>query len=168
VRFEVEHRFAVTIGAVEAAMTDPDFSAQLQLPGVAPLQVVDRREDGDVVSMNIAYEFTEQLPAVARGILGSGRLRWVQATVIDRARHRGEFTIVPGSHADRLSCGGSYLFRPVTDSTEAKGTVRTITGELTVRVPLLGGRAERAITSGLIERLDVEADALATWLASGH
>jgi hypothetical protein len=163
VRFEVEHRFATTVDAVEAAMTDPAFYAGLRLPGVAPLHVVDRREEGDVVRIDIAYEFTEQLPSVARGIVGSGRLTWVQATAIDRARHRGEFSIVPGSHADRFSCGGSYSFR-----SEAEGTVRAISGELKVRVPLLGGRAERAITSGLIERLDVEADALTAWLASAH
>jgi hypothetical protein len=159
VRFEVEHRFAAPVDAVEAVIADGAFYEQLRLPGTAPLRVVERREDGDMVH----FEFIEQLPSAARVVLGTGRLTWVQETDIDRARHRTEFRILPDVHAERLTCQGTYQLRP-----DGDGSVRLVTGDLKVRVPLLAGRAERAIASGLIERLDVEADSLATWLAAAH
>ncbi|MCU1462102.1 MAG: hypothetical protein JWO37_2177 [Acidimicrobiales bacterium] len=162
-RFEVEHRFAAPIADVESAMADPAFSEQLRLPGVAPLRVVDRRDDGDVVHLRIAYELTAPLPSVARAVLGAGRLTWIQESDIDRSRHRTDFRIIPDVHAERLSCQGTYQLRA-----DGGGTARLITGDLAVRVPLLAGRAERAIASGLLERLDVEADSLARWLAAAH
>ncbi|SRR5258706_3847566 len=144
-------------------MADGAFYEQLRLPGTGPLRVIERREDGDVVRLRVAFEFIEQLPSVARAVLGTGRLTWVQETDIDRARHRTQFRVIPDVHADRLSCQGTYQLRP-----DGDGSVRLITGDLKVRVPLLAGRAERAIATGLVERLDVEADALATWLAAAH
>lgn len=163
-RFEVEHRFDAALDTVEAAMTDSAFYEQLRLPGVAPLRVVDRRDDGGLVHLRVAYEFVGQLPAIARTVLGGGRISWVQESIVDRTRHHTEFRIVPDAHADRFSCRGTYRLRPA-----GSMTTRTIAGELTVRVPVLGGRAERAITSGLVERLDVESEALAAWIGrNGH
>jgi hypothetical protein len=42
---------------------------------------------------------------------------------------------------------------------------RRITGDFRVKIPLIGGKAERAIVPGLVRRLDVEADAVAGELA---
>jgi hypothetical protein len=42
---------------------------------------------------------------------------------------------------------------------------RRISGEFRIKIPLIGGKAERAIVPGLARRLDVEAAALATALA---
>jgi hypothetical protein len=127
---------------------------------VAPPRVIERREDGDVVHLDVAYEFTGQLPSVARTVLGTSRLSWVNASVANRATHRTEFRVVPDVHAERLTCGGTIQLRPDGEA----ATVRLITGDLKVRVPLLASRAERAISTGLIERLDVEADSLAEFL----
>ena len=98
-------------------------------------------------------------------MLGRGELAWVQRSTFDLERHRSDFTIVPETHADLLTCTGVYALRG-DGSGEREQTARTISGELRVRVPLLGGRAERAIAGGLVERLDAEAEALRRWLAS--
>jgi hypothetical protein len=42
---------------------------------------------------------------------------------------------------------------------------RRIDGDFRIRIPLVGGKAERAIVPGLLRRLDVEGDALAAALA---
>jgi hypothetical protein len=41
-----------------------------------------------------------------------------------------------------------------------------VAGELFVRVPIVGGTAERRIVPGLVRRLDVEADALTAALTA--
>ena len=118
------------------------------------------------------YVFSGDLPSVARRVLGRGELAWVQRSTVDLERHRTDFTIVPETHAELLTCTGVYLLRSVPPLPAAEAqhddeeTARTISGELRVRVPVLGGRAERAIVGGLVERLDAEAKALQHWLVS--
>lgn len=162
-RFSVEHRFAAPLAAVEHAMTDPEFFAELRdLPGIEAPALLDRRDRPGSVELDVRYVFSGDLPSVARRVLGRGELAWVQRSTVDLERHRTEFTIVPESHADLLTCAGVYLLRP---GSPPEHTVRTISGELRVRVPVLGGRAERAIVGGLVERLDAEAGALERWLS---
>ena len=165
-RFSVEHRFAAPVRAVERSMTDPDFFAELRdLPGIEAPELLDRRERPGAIELDVRYVFSGDLPSVARRVLGRGELAWVQRSTFDLERHRTDFTIVPETHADLLTCTGVYLLRS-DGGGEGEQTTRTISGELRVRVPLLGGRAERAIAGGLVERLDAEAEALRRWLAS--
>jgi hypothetical protein len=162
VRFSVEHRFPAPIPRVEAAMTDPAFYTALRdLPGVEPPELLDRSEQHGHVVLRVRYVFSGDLPSVARRVLGHGEVAWVQRSTVDLERHRTDFTIEPDRHAELLTCAGVYLLR-----TDASDTVRTISGELRVRVPLLGGRAERAIASGLVERIDAEANALRDYLGT--
>jgi hypothetical protein len=173
VRFSVEHRFAAPLHAVERSMTDPDFFAELRnLPGIEAPVLLERREQAGSVQLDVRYVFSGDLPSVARRVLGRGELAWVQRSTVDLGRHRTDFTIVPEAHAELLTCTGVYLLRslpPRPDAAAGGGseqTGRTISGELRVRVPVLGGRAERAIVGGLVERLDAEAEALQRWLVS--
>ena len=147
-------------------MFDPEFFAGLRdLPGVEAPQVLERHERGSTVDVSLRYRFSGDLPSIARSVLGRGEVAWVQRCRVDLERHRTEFTIEPETHAELLTCSGAYLLRMLRPPPDAE-TARTISGELRVRVPLLGGRAERAIGSGLVERLDAEASALERWLAS--
>jgi hypothetical protein len=165
-RFSVDHRFAAPLVAVEAAMFDPDFFAELRdLPGVEAPQLLGREQRGTTVHVRLRYRFSGDLPSIARSVLGRGELAWIQRCTVDLERHRTDFTIEPESHAELLTCSGAYLLRALRPPPDAE-TARTISGDLRVHVPLLGGRAERAIASGLVERLDAEARALERWLAS--
>jgi hypothetical protein len=160
-RFSVEHRLAASVEAVEAAMTDPDYFAELRtMPGVEPPVLLARRTERERVLLDVRYVFSGELPSVARSVLGRGELAWVQHSIVDLVRHRTDFTIEPERHAALIDCKGVYLLRA-----GAEHTARTISGDLRVNVPLLAGRAERAITAGLVERLDAEADVLKRWLA---
>jgi hypothetical protein len=160
VRFEVEHHFDAPLDVIEAASLDSAFYERLVLPGVTTPRVLERREDGNVVHLRVRYEFTGELPSVARTVLGTSRLQWVNASVADRATHHTEFQVIPDVHAERLACRGTIQLTGDRDH-----TTRHFTVDLKVKVPLLAGRAERAISSGLIERLDVEAKALAAFVA---
>jgi hypothetical protein len=45
-------------------------------------------------------------------------------------------------------------------------TVRTMQGELAVKIPLVGRKAEQHILPGLLDRLNLEAESLRAWLAA--
>jgi hypothetical protein len=79
--------------------------------------------------------------------------------------HTTDIAIVPDYYASIFSCTG--LVRLVADR-DTGTTVRTAAGEVTVRVPLVGGRAEAAIISGLREHAEREAIVLDQWTASNE
>ena len=100
-------------------------------------------------------EETVLLVAEAEGVLQAP----VEEVRLDRDAHRGSHRIVPDHYGGRLRC--TYTTQL---GAEAAGSVRLAEGELKVGFPLVGGRVERAIVSGLAERARLEAELLDRWL----
>jgi Protein of unknown function (DUF2505) len=158
-KFNLEHSFAAPIEAVEAAMVDPAFLESTRLPDVGPPRVLSREDDGDTVTLRVDYQYTGSLDSLARRVLRTGDVAWVQETVLHRSTHRTMFTVTPKVHADRFESGG------VMQLTAAGGeTKRVIDGELKIKVPLFGRRAEGLIVPGLRSRMNREAELLDEWL----
>jgi len=157
--FRLEHTFDAPLDAVETAMVDPEFLEGTRLPDVGPPQVLSREEDGDTVTLRVSYHYTGSLDSLARRVLRTSDVAWVQETVLDRQAHRTTFTVTPKVHAERFECGG------VMQLTDAGAvTERVIDGELKIKVPLFGRRAEGLILPGLRTRMNREAELLDEWL----
>ncbi|MBV8983063.1 MAG: DUF2505 domain-containing protein [Acidimicrobiia bacterium] len=159
-KFHLEHTFSAPLDAVEAAMVNPEFLESTRLPDVGPPEVLSRQENGDIVTLRVSYHYTGSLDSLARRVLRSGDVSWVQETKLDRSTHRTTFTVMPKVHADRFQCGGAMQ---VTQAGEAT-TQRVIDGELKIKVPLFGNRAEGLILPGLRSRMQREAELLDEWL----
>jgi len=157
--FRLEHTLDAPLDAVETAMVDPEFLEGTRLPDVGPPQVLSREEDGDTVTLRVSYHYTGSLDSLARRVLRTSDVAWVQETVLDRQAHRTTFTVTPKVHAERFECGGVMQ---LTDAGAA--TERVIDGELKIKVPLFGRRAEGLILPGLRTRMNHEAELLDEWL----
>jgi hypothetical protein len=159
VKFNLEHTFDAPIDAVEAAMVNPTFLESTRLPDVGPPKVLSRDENGDTVTLRVSYQYTGSLNSLARRVLSTGDVAWVQETVLNRSTHRTTFTVIPKVHADRFDCGGIMQLTAVDGKTK-----RTIDGELEIKVPIFGSRGERLIVPGLRNRMSREAELLDEWL----
>ena len=147
---------------VEAALVDPDFLARLgELPTLGHPELLEQRVDGDRVFQRVRYAFTGDLPSAAHRFIDPHRLTWVEESTLDRTTHRTAFRIKPDHYASLLKCAGAFSLQPTGD----RATLRVMEGELSVHIPLLGRRVERAIASGLEEHAELEAEILAAWLA---
>ncbi len=163
-RLEARHEFPAPVAAVEAAMADPAFYGQLRdLPDIAPPAVISRTETGSRITLEVRYVFTGKVDPIVKRLVDVDQLVWVQTTEFDTSAHVAALTIVPEKLGSMLQCAGRFDLTP---DPRGSGTVRTLTGELKVKVPLLGGRAERALGPGILRRIDLEADALRAWLRS--
>ena len=140
-------------------MVDPAFLEGTRLPDVGPPKVLSRDDDGDIVTLRVSYEYTGSLDSLARRVLRSGDVAWVQETKLDRTIHRTTFTVTPKVHADRFECGGEMRVTAANGVTE-----RVIDGNLRIKVPLFGGQAERLILPGIRGRMSREAELLDEWL----
>jgi len=160
-RFEVGHDFAAPRARVAGVLCDPAFQTQLDLPDLARPDVVEHTVDGTTTVLRLRYEYIGELNSVAKRIVGSRKLTWIQELRLDTATYRGTLSFAAEQDERRLNGAATIA---ITQS--ANGCRRRISGDLHVRVPLVGSTAEHRIVPGLVRRLDVEAAALTLLLAA--
>lgn len=158
-RFQNEQRIARSMEAVARLYTEPRFYEVLgELPKLGKPEVLQRREEGQVVHLAVRFRFTGILSPAVTAVIDPAKLTWVEESVHDLTDRTVTFRMNPDHYADRLRSSGSVRFESGDD-----GVTRRLTeGELAVRVPLLmgGGRTagvvEQAIVSGLRDHFAAE------------
>jgi len=161
-RFHIEQRFDAPLERVEAALLDPAFLERLAaLPRLGRPQLLDQRDDGDLVHRRVRHAFTGELSSAVTAVVDPAKLTWVEDATIDRRTHRTSFRILPEHYRDRLTASGTIVLQPA-----GAGTRRVAEGDLRVRFPLVGSKVERAIVGGLQEHAVAEERAMQEWLAS--
>jgi hypothetical protein len=163
VQFDRDHDFPAPPDRVAALMCDPEFQTHLQLPDLSLPAVVAHEDDGTRCQLRLRYEYTGQLDSMARRVIGGRTITWVQELRLDRASGTGTLSFSADGDAGRVNGEASVT---ITASGDA-GSHRRIAGDFRIRIPVVGGTAERKIVPGLVRRLDVEAAALTARLGSG-
>jgi Protein of unknown function (DUF2505) len=162
-RFQTEHRFNGSPGQVADVLTDPRFYETLTLPDVSEPEVLGSSGDGQRSVVRLRYEFVGKMDAMARRLIGTKRLAWIQQVAVERSTNSGDLSFSAEADPKRLH-GSAHFELQATDA----GSVRRLSGELVVAVPLVGSRAERKIVPGVLSRLDIEAQGVNDTLARGH
>jgi hypothetical protein len=163
VRFESKHDFTASVVRVATLMSDPDFQTQLDLPDLSRPDVVDFEVDGSNRLLRLRYQYIGQLDSIARRVVGDRKLTWIQALEIDPTAGIGTLSFSAEEDPGRVNGSATVSIVP----TDAGCSRRSIAGDFRIRIPVIGGTAERKIVPGLVRRLDVEADALSAELAAG-
>ncbi len=165
-RFQIEQTFAADPATLCAALVDPSYLAEAmgRLPDItAPvLQSQVRDANAGTVRQELLYAFNGKLPSVVTRFVSPDRLTWVEDTTVDLTTRTAEFRITPVHYRTFFTCRGTWSIheRPA-------GCARRLEGSLTVNspVPFVGGQVEKAIVSGLRERLEKEPAAFVWWIA---
>jgi hypothetical protein len=153
-RFHAEQRYSSPADVVLALFTDPDFYPTLDgLPSISVPEIVDHSTSGRTVRISMRQRYIGDLPNAALTFIDADRLTWVEELVFDLDRQQATTRLLPDHYPDRLTCQGVYVFADV-----AGGSTRRLEGDLKVRVPLVGGRVEKALVSGLQEHAAAERD----------
>ena len=160
--FETEHDFSASRERVAATLCDPAFQSQLDLPDLSRPEVIEHSTNGTTQLLRLRYEYVGQLDPIARKIVGSRKLTWIQELRLDTVTFEGTLTFAAEEDEDRLN-GKAKVTISRDGSARSR---RRIDGDFHVKVPLIGGTAERRIVPGLMRRLDVEAEAVAMELYS--
>lgn len=159
--FRLEQRFDAPVEAVEAALLDAGFAERLgSLPRLGRPEVLRQEQAGLLVYREVRHAFVGNLSPAVTAVVDPARLTWVDVATHDLVTHRSEHRIVPDHYGSRLTCRYATSLAQT-----AEGTARVAEGELRVHMPLVGGRVERAIVSGMAEHAALEQGALPAWLA---
>jgi hypothetical protein len=167
VHFGIDNRFAASLERFEALIEDPELYPRMQraLPGMAAIEVLSWQEVDGVLTRKVRYtpRAEDKIPAFGRAVITPEMLIWTEESAFDRRAHRIDYRIepnIPAKWRDRFASRGFFTFA------EHHGEVaRRIEGEVTVRVPLLGGIVERMIIKELKHSFAAEAAELTAWLA---
>lgn len=160
-RFSLEQVFPGPLERVEAALLDPAFLTRMAtLPKLGAPELLDVTENGTSVRRRVRYRFSGDLSPAVTAVVDPAKLTWVEDATVDRVSHRTTFRIVPDHYANRLKCNGTFVLEDVPG-----GVRRRLDADLRVSFPLVGGKVERAIVSGLRDHAALEADALRDWMA---
>lgn len=160
-RFQVEQPIAAPVEDVQAAFLDAEFYPRLgALPGIAPPAVLARRDEGGLVHLRTRYRFAGDLSPAVKRVVDPERLTWIDESTIDVAARHTTFEINPEHYGDRLTCRGEYRLVEVDGR-----TLQQLSGEVTVRWPVVGRLVERGIIRGLEEHLQHEAAVIEQWAA---
>jgi hypothetical protein len=160
-RFRIEQRYAAPLDQVEAAYYSPELLAQMaSLPKVGGAELLDQQIDGDHVRQRVRYRFTGDLNAAVTAVVDPAKLSWVEESDLDRTTHVTRWKIVPDHYASRLKCAGTFVLTARPDG----GTARLTEAEIKVGFPLVGGRVEKAIVSGLEEHAEAEQAAVQAFI----
>jgi hypothetical protein len=154
-RFHAEHRFSASAPAVAALLADPAFYLDLVLPDLSQPEILQQSQAGNETVVRLRYEFVGSLDPIAHRLLGASRLFWIQEVRVDQATTSGALRFEAEKDPRRLHGEAEFNL-----SEAGAGTVRRLDGNLVVAVPGIGRMAERRIVPGLINRLDIEAQAL--------
>lgn len=157
VKFGFEQRWNATVDDVVEVYLDPAFWSGLsslratKAPMVLDIERGDRR-----AVVRLRYGLAVDLPREAARFIDPGDVTWVEETTWDLSQRSASVRFLPEQ-------GAGLLRASATASMTAEGAdaVRAVRGELKVRIPLVGGKVERAIVEGVGEHLDAEADAVA-------
>jgi hypothetical protein len=161
-RFEIVQQLLGAVDAVDAALVDPAFLVRMvELPKLGAAEIVSQSREGVVVHQDVRYLFEAELSAAVTRVVDPRRLTWVESSVCDLEDHVTQCEIRPDHYSGLLA--GRYEARAVAAGT---GTRRTILGEVKVKMPLVGGKVERAIVGGIQENAAAQVALLDEYL--GH
>jgi uncharacterized protein YndB with AHSA1/START domain len=161
VDFEITQWFSAPVEAVDAAFVDPAFLERLAtLPKLGDADVLAQSREGSIVRQQVRYLFRAQLSGAVRRFVDPDLLTWVEDSTHDLAAHHAGYDIVPDHYGSLLE--GRYEARLTEGGAHA--TTRHVHGTVRVTVPLVGGKVERAIVSGLQENATAQTALLDTWL----
>jgi hypothetical protein len=167
VRFQIEQRFEAPLDEVLDALSDPDYLHTMgELPdmGAPEVRRQDRSADGRSVAQELVFQFQGRLPGAVTRVIDPKKLSWVEHADIDLTNARARFRMVPVHYPRFFTCAGTWSLQ----SGSAAATTRRIEGDLKVNspVPFVGGQVEKAIVSGLRDRLAHEPAVFARWRAA--
>ena len=161
-RFEIVQDIAAAPDAVDGALVDPAFLVRMaELPKLGSAEVVSQLRDGDTMHQDVRYLFQAELSSAVTRVVDPKKLTWIERSVCDLAAHRSQCEIRPDNYGGLLS--GRYDAVIVV---AGDGARRTLTGELKVKMPLVGGKVERAIVGGLEENAAAQTTLIESFLAS--
>jgi hypothetical protein len=160
--FSFENVFAVpSVKRILEAYFDPGhLASQDKVAELSERTVVESREDDATKFMSWSVRSLRPLPSFVRPFVDGGRLGYLETMTWRKADNEIDMTIVPQIAGGRVQIAAVYALAQVGD-----GQVRRrYRGTITVNIPLLSGKIERAILAEMEKGMPAMTECTQAWL----
>lgn len=127
---------------VHAVYESEAFTIQLADTSGMDKSILEEREEGGFLHRRTHVVRREPLPRFVAKVLGMKKLTYVQVDRIDLGTCSSSWSVEIPSMGQRVSVSGSTVFTP-----SATGCQRVLRGAVTVKVPVVGRKIEKAVAS---------------------
>lgn len=161
-KFGFEQRWTATVDDIMATYLDETFWTGIDgFSKMAPPTLLDiERDDAARTALvRLRYKLDVDLPSQASRFIDPDDVAWVQETEWDLTAVTAQVRFLPVQAAGLMRASASIDVR-----TDGADTVRELRGEFKVKIPLVGGRVEKAVVGDIGTNLEEEADAVAEHL----
>ncbi len=139
--FRFEHEFRGSVARYWELFFDDDVQrAQFERVGVKVFEILERVDTGDTITRRLHVVPKRDIPAVIKKVTGAS-LGYTEQTTLYRRRNVADTVVVPTTLGGRTVIGGQHTVTELGDGR----FVRAFVGAITIAVPLVGKKIEKAI-----------------------
>lgn len=157
-KFRMEHVLPTNPHRAWEVIMSEEFARQSYAHSGTNREVLSEEERDGLTFMKLRIVVEKPLPPMAAKVLGSTQLSWIQEQVIDDAKRVMNWRITIPSAKKVQSAG---VFRILHQGDEA---LRIVEGEVNVKIPIVGKKAEQHICRQLEESYEKSAKFTQNWL----
>lgn len=158
-KLNVRHRFDCTPETFWEMYWDAAFDEALRAESGVTREILEEREEGDVLIRRIRITPDRELPGPAAALLGAKKLVYEQENRWDKAAQVLHWRVIPTILPGKLDAAGTFRVEAVPGGCE-----QVVEGDITVNVRLVGGQIEKAVVAEVQKSYDKTAAVSREWL----
>ena len=159
-KLDITHHYPCTPEVFWEMFWDDDYDQRLSEGTAVTRQLIEEWEEDGQRCWRMRFIPDRELPRPVAKLLGSDKLVYDQKNRLDEANNTLHWEVIPTVLADKVVARGRMFVVP-----NDGGCDRVVKGEVTVNVPLVGGRIEKTILANVAESYDRAVEAALEWLS---
>ena len=136
-----------------------DFANQSYAHSDTTRELLSSEERNGTVFMTVRVTVNKPLPPMAAKVIGGNQLSWIQEQIVDHSQKTMRWKIaIP--KAAKVQAFGSFSVKEDGDK-----SLRVVDGDVQVKIPIVGKKAEKHICAQLEESYERSARFTQDWLS---
>ena len=157
-KFRMEHILPANSDRAWQVIMSEEFARQSYAHSGTIREVLSEEVRNGLTFMKLRIVVEKPLPPMAAKVIGSSQLSWIQEQVIDDVKQLMSWKITIPS-ANKVQSSGIFRIEKIGDESR-----RIVEGDVSVKIPIVGKKAEQHICKQLEESYENSAKFTQAWL----
>jgi hypothetical protein len=159
-RFTMTHDFDCDPQTLWDIFESPEFDKRLERESQVRREVLNKSTEGDLEVTHLLCTSLKEMPAPMAKALGTKSFVFEQVGKLNRKANVLRWEVIPSVLKDRISASGTTRITP-----RDSGCTRTIEGEISIRLPIVGKAMEEKLAGNVQESYARAAEIARTMIA---